>query len=81
MIPFLFLLSSLKPTSRQNHTFSNGQCRRGLSERVNHPRDTERIPKYSVLGIAHCVIEENAKIQYMLNVSNVHTELKLLIIA
>lgn len=65
MILFLSLLSSLKPTSRQNHTFSNGQCRRGLSERVNHPRDTERIPKYSVLGIVHYVIEENANIQYM----------------
>ena len=79
MIRFLFLLSSLKPTSRQNHTFSNGQCRRGLIERVNHPRDTERIPKYLVLGIVHCVIEENTNIQYMLHISNVYSELKLLI--
>lgn len=52
---FLFLLPSLKPTSRQHYTFSNGQDRRGLSERINHPRNTEEEEKKTLLWESHIV--------------------------
>lgn len=62
--------------------FCNGQARRDLSERINHLRNTERIMKNSTTEIIHHVlIQENSDIEHMLNVSNVHTKLKLMILA